>query len=385
MINCLILIFFSSIMHRSALTQSIDIENECIFSNCECKEFFTNSTFSKIANIVCKGLSTEGIHVKIDRNSKFKEIKTLIVDTIILRNLDLKESFNRTNNIFDKFVIKNLGFENSLMLGEFNNFLQGVDTIHNLIILESKFSKIDFVKTDLSSLLIRDADIDNLFSIKQISIDKIFFIELNIKNFTSFSDSISGVDNLTLISNELVITHNQIESLPEGLKQLIINKNSFANNTIGNSLFKKLSILEFLDLTDNKIRTINLNAFTGLNNLITLKLSQNNIFKIEKNSFSLFSLLNLELKNNSIERIESFSFTNTKNLKTLDLSMNKLTIIQANVFNDMTELVHLNLKYNEITNVEKNSLNGLKKLNDFNMDKQMKGKIRQISFKSNEC
>ncbi|XP_071133675.1 adhesion G-protein coupled receptor G6-like isoform X1 [Mytilus edulis] len=81
-----------------------------------------------------------------------------------------------------------------------------------------------------------------------------------------------------------------------------------------------------VDFSDNIITTIELDDFTGLNQLSTLYLQRNLISTIVQGAFDkLYKLSIINLQNNKLTVIQSGSFTYLPNLVSLDLSNNKIS------------------------------------------------------------
>jgi Leucine-rich repeat (LRR) protein len=82
--------------------------------------------------------------------------------------------------------------------------------------------------------------------------------------------------------------------------------------------------LYMLDLSDCNINNIEQGAFNSLNDLISLKLSNNNIRKISSKMFSSSHLRVLYLDGNGLENIENDAFAQLKKLQKLYLQHNTL-------------------------------------------------------------
>ena len=108
---------------------------------------------------------------------------------------------------------------------------------------------------------------------------------------------------------------------------------------------KKMSRLEFLDLSNHDIEVIPENAFVGLDSLLTLNLSKNQISTIEKNAF-----IGLE------------------SLKLLFLDRNQISILQENTFIGLDTLELLFLQNNQISTIEENAFVGLESLKKLLLD-----------------
>jgi len=140
--------------------------------------------------------------------------------------------------------------------------------------------------------------------------------------------------------------------------------NSFSN-LFSNSYSDLLSKLLILKLNDNNLTRLNQNTFSGLTNLKTLMLSKNSINIIEKGAFyGLSNLETLNLSYNRIDNIEEEAFNGLDNLNTLDLGSNNLKKLSRNIFNKLGNLNYLTLFNNRINMIEEGAFNGLGNLNE---------------------
>ncbi|RLW06930.1 hypothetical protein DV515_00003991 [Chloebia gouldiae] len=100
--------------------------------------------------------------------------------------------------------------------------------------------------------------------------------------------------------------------------------------TIGKGAFRNLPNLRVLDLGDNKILQLDLDAFVGLPNLTVLRLFHNHL-------------------GDSI--LEECYFQDLRSLEELDLSANEITKLHPHpLFYNLTALKSVNLKHNKISN-----------------------------------
>jgi len=110
--------------------------------------------------------------------------------------------------------------------------------------------------------------------------------------------------------------------------------------------------LKNLDLSYNKLQTLDEKSFQGLKNLENLNLSHNKLTKLPPGTFSsLISLQTLSLSHNAIENLEGEIFSLPK-LQTLDVSFNSIFQIGLNVFDRAHNLRTLNLSNNIIAKID---------------------------------
>jgi Leucine-rich repeat (LRR) protein len=160
----------------------------------------------------------------------------------------------------------------------------------------------------------------------------------------------------------------------------IIDSNDFHNievfNISGNNLmrvnyFKNWSHLQILNLCGNEIEIINKDDFSGLENLVELKLNNNNLTEVVSFSFqSLTKLKKLHLCLNKIEKIDTDGFIGLENLEELDLANNRLIKFNANIFESLKTLKKLDISDNRTQKISyKKELKQLKHLKFLDISK----------------
>ena len=116
---------------------------------------------------------------------------------------------------------------------------------------------------------------------------------------------------------------------------------------IHNYELKCLINLTSLHLTQNMMKIIPMELFSGLTNLRELNLSENNISHIG-------SVCNLEipeslnLSSNHISTVQNQSFYNVTKLQILDISKNKIKLLHRYMFEHLHNLAELYLQWNKI-------------------------------------
>ncbi|CAF1002247.1 unnamed protein product [Brachionus calyciflorus] len=106
--------------------------------------------------------------------------------------------------------------------------------------------------------------------------------------------------------------------------------------------------LKILNISDNLIDTISSNCFAKLINLEELNLSGNHLSLIAPRSFSNPSLSILNLSRNKIKSLNAEAFIELPNLSVLNLSSNTISEISVQSFSNLFNLTELNLSSNEI-------------------------------------
>ncbi|CAI9744536.1 adhesion G-protein coupled receptor G6-like [Octopus vulgaris] len=131
--------------------------------------------------------------------------------------------------------------------------------------------------------------------------------------------------------------------------------------------------VEYLDLQDNNIATIQEGVFTGLKNLKQLILWNNKISTIEEDVFTRLSdLTSLDLDGNGISTIKEGSFNGLSNLTKLDLRNNKISTIKEGTFTRLSNLNYLYLQNNLIEKYEDGAFLFLRSIVEMNFSVDLK-------------
>ncbi|XP_031697548.1 toll-like receptor 13, partial [Anarrhichthys ocellatus] len=172
---------------------------------------------------------------------------------------------------------------------------------------------------------------------------------------------------------EIDLASNNIQNISEeafrslrGLKILSLTQNKLPCVP---AAIRNLPTLQKLDLSKNKIKTLECNDFTNLTNLRQLSLHQNSISALKECVFKdLIQLQVLKLQNNSISKLEGAFKIYLPNLKQLRLNLNKLPTIKHGEFAGLQSLQNLSLNDNQINILENGSFLGLRNLTDIQLN-----------------
>ncbi|CAL9696609.1 unnamed protein product [Knipowitschia caucasica] len=127
---------------------------------------------------------------------------------------------------------------------------------------------------------------------------------------------------------------------------------------------------KLLDLSKNRIRTINPDEFANFNNLEQLELSENTISTIEPGAFNnLYGLRTLGLRSNKLKLIQLGVFTGLSNLTQLDISENKIVILLDYMFQDLYNLRSLEVGDNDLVFISHRAFHGLSSLEHLSLEK----------------
>lgn len=139
-------------------------------------------------------------------------------------------------------------------------------------------------------------------------------------------------------------------------------------------IFKKLPTLTFLNLANNKIETIETDAFYTLTSLEEISISNNSITELPYNLFIKNTILNtinlnhnpiksirlniisdlesLSLKNCQLQTFDRRSLENLTTVSTLDLSDNLIDVLPIDAFESMVDLEEISLSNNNIIELD---------------------------------
>uniref|UniRef100_A0A672HIF4 Leucine rich repeat and Ig domain containing 1a n=1 Tax=Salarias fasciatus TaxID=181472 RepID=A0A672HIF4_SALFA len=127
---------------------------------------------------------------------------------------------------------------------------------------------------------------------------------------------------------------------------------------------------KLLDLSKNRIRTINPDEFANFPNLEHLDLSENTISTIEPGAFNnLYGLRTMGLRSNKLKLIQLGVFTGLSNLTQLDISENKIVILLDYMFQDLYNLRSLEVGDNDLVFISHRAFHGLSSLEHLSLEK----------------
>lgn len=141
--------------------------------------------------------------------------------------------------------------------------------------------------------------------------------------------------------------------------------------------FKEFERVKIFKIRYGQLKNLKTLIFDGLNELEVLRLTDNEIEKIE--SFpKLNKVINLNLSKNLLKFIDENYFANLANLQLLTLEDNKISLIHPNSFNKNLKLEEINLNRNKLK-----SLNPLIFIRNYNL-KEISLNYNEINFVNNE-
>ncbi|XP_078674361.1 uncharacterized protein LOC144912684 isoform X2 [Branchiostoma floridae x Branchiostoma belcheri] len=136
--------------------------------------------------------------------------------------------------------------------------------------------------------------------------------------------------------------------LPDNLTHLALMENNISWIPKGFFSHRKL---QFLGLSNNKIKQIPANAIEHMSNLLFLSLDGNELTSLSRrtlNTLETSNVTHLNFSNNQISYVGGKAFHQLRSLKILELHNNKISTINWQAFYDLPNLLHLDLNRNNL-------------------------------------
>lgn len=312
---------------------------------------------------------------------------------ILINAMNLLFKYKNIEN--QKTVYENIHFQLPI-----ENTQKSINKIVNLFINASKldFELLENIFADKLAQLLLNSDktlnIENLNSIVNLFDNNSFFLRKSwylIEKFyyLRLQELKPNINNLLLNFNSQLKTYFSVNlnnladigkiiflkmklSINDLIDYKAINSNAgklnfnnfYITNLNGMQRINNINSVISIDLSNNNIYSLS-NNFKNLHNLKSLNLKNNKIGILENSLDDLINLIYLNLNNNQIAFIKG-SFNNLKNLKKLILSNNEIKKLE-NSFNNLSNLEFLNLSNNRITKLS-NSLENLQQLKYLNLE-----------------
>lgn len=129
-------------------------------------------------------------------------------------------------------------------------------------------------------------------------------------------------------------------------------------HSISANVFKHCSALQFLDMSNNRIKSISETSFHFLKAIKALELRDNQIDQIAKGTFQGDIHSKLEVVSfafNAIKYIPQHTFVDLASLRTLNLDDNRIEKIERRGFMNLEQLETLSLRGNKISSISDES------------------------------
>jgi len=186
----------------------------------------------------------------------------------------------------------------------------------NLHELFKKTPNLQYLSLRRDKIRDKSITIDSLLKLKSLKMENI--TQKNIAKFLLDSEKFVDLEEINLLYNKIRNLQEDFNNFVN-LKRFSVTQNYGLKSIIFNK--DKLSNLEFLDLSDNRIIDFP-DSIENLVNLKTLILYNNNITIISEKLYGLTKLTMLNLAHNKLKKL-SDSIGNLHNLQLLNISKNK--------------------------------------------------------------
>ncbi|XP_023289188.1 uncharacterized protein LOC105696975 [Orussus abietinus] len=191
-----------------------------------------------------------------------------------------------------------------------------------------------------------------------------------------------ALHGLVVSTGELRRVHeNAFTALARPLQALGLPNNLL--DSVPTVALKHIIGLDRLDLSHNKLKTLEADSFKGLSNLIYLDLCDNLLSQLSPQAFSAVpALRSLKMKGNRLSVSALSALRGLKNLEELDLSNNMLLgPMGPNLLPRMPKLRFLTVSENELVNVQQGALIGLPNLTSLSLSHNQIDVLEDHSFK----
>ncbi len=319
-----------------------------------------------------------------------------------LKRLDISMNINEIEpNAFNGLVnLKHLSlisFDTAIKSIEADTF-KGLSNLNELLFRCEKREEDEDYQIQAQNLFIHLANLKKLkfYNYVFLRVDKDFFTGLSQLQFLDIRSNnlrqidANGLNCLTKLEH-FSCTENFLEvfdfqcvaNLPN-LKKLSLSSNaieSLTNEAIQLSNEKIFSMLENIELPDNKLTELKQTDFQNMINLSKLDVSGNQIQTIEAKTFnSQRKLTKLDLNKNVLTKINVDMFQGLAYLNHIILSHNKISFVEANSFSPLIHLIILDISSNQLTSIDKDMFTGLHKLELVDLASNKISRIEPKSF-----
>lgn len=306
----------------------------------------------------------------------------------IIQNLTNLQHINLSNN---QFTNEQIIYANKKQFLCSNASINELHIDDNVIELDASYNQLNSLKLseavnvkhlNLSNNYLSDINFTEWNNIHTLNLasNKLIHIDFhNLKNVTHVNLSRNKLVSFSYTCNklqEIDFSDNLLDSFKSATDCQHLTFMNFSRNNLNDCKFLKIrKNLEILDFSFNKLVFI---SFTNTPNLIELYLSHNLISNIPQTT-SLKRLTKLDLSSNKIATIDSITFENLIKLKWLNLKNNALLSITVGTFKSLHNLEYLNIAYNGITNINAKALLPLENLIELHIDGNYIEEIESIN------
>lgn len=191
----------------------------------------------------------------------------------------------------------------------------------------------------------------------------------------------SGLRLLDVSGNRIKTLERDTFRKSVRLRTLNLARNEI--NQMKSDVFQDLTSLNELSLSDNKLVNFSsgVNVFRNLRQLTRLDLSNNTIIDIERNMLvDLENLVEINMSYNKLFVLAYQLFKGMKSIEIVDLSHNLFGSFIGNFFIHNKKLSELRLQHNLMNRIDKDSLYGLKELHTLDLSNNKLLSVERNAF-----
>lgn len=193
-------------------------------------------------------------------------------------------------------------------------------------------------------------------------------------------DSLESLNSLYLNNNDLRTLEDNLFAKLENLGELVLDSNYLTEVRFE---FRYLTNLNWLNLRENQITSIQENCFVGLTSLETVYLDNNKIPNLTENMLiGAESAQRVFFSDNHLEILKNGTFTRLNNALRLYLDKNQISEIEPDAFKGLVNLNKLDLRENLLTRLDREPLRHLSRLKELYLQKNKIVAIDQSAFDS---
>ncbi|KFB38898.1 AGAP000019-PA-like protein [Anopheles sinensis] len=278
------------------------------------------------------------------------------------------------------------GFDNLRYLNVKDNLLRHADQRN-----ASPFARLNLNRLEAFGKDNKPVTLDDLRSmrnLRSLAMSSLPSTNLGPENFVDFSPEL---EDLRLNRASLKVIKAHAFTHVRGLKRLDLSENRIdsiepdAFTDIGHSLvslrashgfggqlvsfpieaFRKLTALEALDLSNNRLKQVGDSSFHLLRNLVSLELHDNQIETLAKGTFQAdihTKLMMVSLRYNNLKLLASHTFADLEELEALFLEDNRIETIEKRTFMNLDSLKMINLRGNRLSKIAVEAFQNLPEL-----------------------
>ncbi|XP_047986383.1 protein slit-like [Leguminivora glycinivorella] len=172
------------------------------------------------------------------------------------------------------------------------------------------------------------------------ALENIDLSENSLQALTSIFDQTPNLLKLNLSNNRIESLQPNVFDALTKLKSLDLSNNVIMGRNLESRVFKELHHIECLDFSGNYMTGTSGNLLQSLQTIKTLKLSRCNLDEVPQFTTQpyLTSLTQLTLSSNHVTRLHDNLFINFEKLETIELDDNLIEFIHENVFTPLKNI-----------------------------------------------